>query len=271
MVDEANNPSFDDGEVADSFYDSSPDSPSNEVAVTDKEGEKPANATVVNEAAVNETTADGSSEVAVNEPAVDEPPHYPTPQDDVIAAHDSSGQDVGFSHGNVNPVTATDTQLEQANVDKSDAERIAELPPRKVYNPNAGLRPRVGGPYLDNLELEDAEKRRAVLEGREPDYTNMAGSAGVPLVTSAELANMVGGGNPAVADFIDDNADNDQLGPTPLGEVAFHGTNIDVVEASLDENRARREFDNTKVSSHDQPGVVFTSPVSSKTDTLPDE
>ena len=183
-------------------------------------------------------------------PSFDSPP-----QEDAAATGN-----VGTGHGDLNPVTATDNQLEQAKVYKSDAERIAELPPRPVYNPNAGLRPRVGGPYLDNLELEESERRRAIVEGRKPDYKNMAGTAGVPLMTAGQVANLHGG-DPALADFIDDNKDNPKLGPTPVGEVAFHGTNIDVVETSLDETKQRREWDNSVVTSHDNPDVVYAEPV----------
>jgi hypothetical protein len=177
------------------------------------------------------------------------------PQDDVAATGN-----LGFGHGDVNPVTATDRQLEKANVSTDEQERIDALPNVKVYNPNAGLSPRVGGPYLDNVELEQAEIKRAVFENREPDFENMAGTAGVPLWTAGQLAAAHNGG-PALAQMIDDNADNEKLGPKPIGEVPMVGENLDVVEVAEGEKKARREWDNTKVTSHDQPGVVFTQPV----------
>lgn len=186
---------------------------------------------------------------------------YPTPQDDQAATGE-----LGTGHGDVNPQTATEAQIKRADVKTDEQERIAALPPRKVYNPHAGLRPRVGGPYLDVVELENSERQRAIVEGREPDYKNMAGSQGVPLLTAGQVANLHHADAGALADFIDDNADNSKLGPTPLGEVAFHGTNIDVVETSLNEDKNRREWDNTVVTSHDQPGVVFTDPTVTNTE-----
>lgn len=57
-----------------------------------------------------------------------------------------------------------------------------------LFNVNDGPNGRTGGPYLDQIELRDAEIRRAAAEGREPDFTNMIGTPGVPLVTAAELA-----------------------------------------------------------------------------------
>lgn len=61
-----------------------------------------------------------------------------------------------------------------------------------LYNKNDGITGRDGGPYLDNLEAEAAEKRRALVEGREPDLDNPPATAGIVLVTGSELASTVG-------------------------------------------------------------------------------
>lgn len=61
----------------------------------------------------------------------------------------------------------------------------------KLYGVHQGLTGRDGGPYLDQIERIEAEKRRAVVEGREPaDLTNpdaLPATAGTPLVTVKEL------------------------------------------------------------------------------------
>lgn len=167
---------------------------------------------------------------------------------------------LGSGHGDFNPVTATDSQLERAKPsEEAEAERkrIDALPEVPMYNPNAGLTPRVGGPYLDVLELERAETQRAVFENREPDYTDMAGTAGVTLMTAGQVANLHGG-SPALAQFIEAHADDDKLGPTPVTTVPMAGTNLDVIEVAEEEKTARKEWDNNKVTSHDNPEVVFT-------------
>ena len=56
-----------------------------------------------------------------------------------------------------------------------------------LYNPNDRLTGRDGGPYLDEVEMHLAETRRAAIENREPDYDNLQPTAGVPLVTAAQL------------------------------------------------------------------------------------
>lgn len=60
----------------------------------------------------------------------------------------------------------------------------------KVYNPNDANGVRDGGPYLDQVELVQAETRRAAVEGRKPDYDNLQPTAGVPAVTEGVLANL---------------------------------------------------------------------------------
>lgn len=174
---------------------------------------------------------------------------------------ESASGTIGNYIGDVNAATAPASVLEKANPPR-DAERVQELGKEYLYNPNAGLSPRVGGPYLDNLEMEEAEKRRAVFENREPNYDNMAGSAGVTLQTAGQLAAAFNGG-PALAQMIEDNAENERLGPRPVGDQVVVGTNVEAIEASQAEREARRKWDNTKVSSHDQPGVVFTDPSAS--------
>lgn len=58
-----------------------------------------------------------------------------------------------------------------------------------LFNPNDGVTGRDGGPYLDNVEQHLAESRRAVAEKRDPDFEKLLATAGVPLVTGAQLVN----------------------------------------------------------------------------------
>jgi hypothetical protein len=56
-----------------------------------------------------------------------------------------------------------------------------------LYNAAHGKTPRTGGPYLDDVEREEAEKRRARIEGREPDLDNAPASVGTVLVPKSAL------------------------------------------------------------------------------------
>lgn len=56
-----------------------------------------------------------------------------------------------------------------------------------LYNPNDGLTGRDGGPYLDQEEMRIAEERRAIVEGRKPDYKNLQPTAGIQLRTAADI------------------------------------------------------------------------------------
>ena len=55
-----------------------------------------------------------------------------------------------------------------------------------LYNINDGVHGRDGGPYLDVEQAKAEEVRRAAIEGREPDFTNLV-SVGAPLVTADQL------------------------------------------------------------------------------------
>lgn len=56
-----------------------------------------------------------------------------------------------------------------------------------LYDAAEGKQARSGGPYLDQIEREQAERRRAKLEGREPDLDNPPAVAGTVLVTKGQL------------------------------------------------------------------------------------
>lgn len=56
-----------------------------------------------------------------------------------------------------------------------------------LYNAAVGKTPRTGGPYLDDVEREEAEKRRAKIEDREPDLDNPPATAGTLLVPKSAL------------------------------------------------------------------------------------
>lgn len=56
-----------------------------------------------------------------------------------------------------------------------------------LYNANDGVTGRDGGPYLDEVEAREAEKRRAIVEKREPDLDNPPATAGIQLNTAAQM------------------------------------------------------------------------------------
>lgn len=56
-----------------------------------------------------------------------------------------------------------------------------------LYDANKGLLKRTGGPYLDELERVEAEKRRALVEDREPDLEHPPASVGTLLVPKQYL------------------------------------------------------------------------------------
>lgn len=56
-----------------------------------------------------------------------------------------------------------------------------------LYDAQKGRVPRTGGPYLDEIQAEEAERRRAKAEGREPDLDNPGPYAGTALVTASQL------------------------------------------------------------------------------------
>lgn len=56
-----------------------------------------------------------------------------------------------------------------------------------LYNANDGVTGRDGGPYLDEVEALEAEKRRALVEGREPNLDNPPASTGIQLNTAAQM------------------------------------------------------------------------------------
>ena len=51
-----------------------------------------------------------------------------------------------------------------------------------LYDANEGKVKRTGGPYRDLMEREEAEKRRAVIEDREPDLDNPPATAATQLI-----------------------------------------------------------------------------------------
>jgi hypothetical protein len=57
----------------------------------------------------------------------------------------------------------------------------------KLYDANKGKTPRTGGPYLDEVQAEQAEIQRAKVEGREPDLDNPGPTASTVLVPASQL------------------------------------------------------------------------------------
>lgn len=56
-----------------------------------------------------------------------------------------------------------------------------------LFNPNDGITGRNGGPYLDEVQAQQDEIRRAKVEGREPDLDNPGPNAGIQLSTAAQM------------------------------------------------------------------------------------
>jgi hypothetical protein len=61
---------------------------------------------------------------------------------------------------------------------------MAETP---LYNPNDGLVGRDGGPYLDEVQAEQDEIRRAKAENRKPDLKSPGPNAGIQLSTAGQM------------------------------------------------------------------------------------
>ena len=56
-----------------------------------------------------------------------------------------------------------------------------------LYDVNKGVNGRDGGPYLDEIEAQEAERRRAFIENREPDLDNPGPYQGSVLVDAETL------------------------------------------------------------------------------------
>lgn len=95
-----------------------------------------------------------------------------------------------------------------------------------LYNPHEGLTGRDGGPYLDQVEREAAEKLRARVEQREPDYANAPATAGTPLVDANTLVGMANpASNPsksatvdAMTNAVELLAENEEFPATPVAQ-----------------------------------------------------
>lgn len=68
-----------------------------------------------------------------------------------------------------------------------------------LYVATHGLYGRSGGPYLDDEERRVAEERRAIVEGRDPDYDHPGSTAGTVLVNATQLLSAAGVNVPAVS------------------------------------------------------------------------
>lgn len=194
------------------------------------------------------------ADTAKNDPKVET--HKPA-----VTKADENKTTVGTGEGQISPSAADRDPrvLEDADVDTSEAERVASGEKVPLYNVHAGITRRVGGPFLDELELEQAEIRRAVVEKREPDFKNNAGSAGVPLVTAGVLAQAHAYDSRALGTFIEDNVDNDAKGPTPKAFVDAAGNaTAEALETKAAEVKAYADYNESEVTSHDDPAVVFT-------------
>lgn len=79
--------------------------------------------------------------------------------------------------------------------------------PKPLYNPNDGITGRDGGPYLDEVETVEAEKRRAVVEGRKPNLEKPPASAGIQLSTASQMLHAVEVNRPSKQHTFDDESE----------------------------------------------------------------
>ena len=70
---------------------------------------------------------------------------------------------------------------------------------KEFFNVHDGTKGRLKGVYLDEEERRNAERLRATLEDREPDYENLPSAAGTPLVTKGQLVDNSVMSNPSMA------------------------------------------------------------------------
>jgi hypothetical protein len=80
------------------------------------------------------------------------------------------------------PVTRQDTPDSEVQRNNADGHRETEF-----FNQHDGIHGRAPGEYLDRQERAIAEKYRAAVEDRGPDYNNMPATAGTPLVIEDQL------------------------------------------------------------------------------------
>lgn len=104
-----------------------------------------------------------------------------------------------------------------------------------LYNANHGKTPRSGGPYLDDVEQEQAEIRRAKMEGREPDLDNPPATAGTVLVPKSAL--------------VERDADKNHLSSTvEVTNEPVDSYKVPVVESEPDPTQVDWDNDGTKVA-----------------------
>jgi hypothetical protein len=77
-----------------------------------------------------------------------------------------------------------DLGLDKSDAANDDEKHEVEM---DLYLSSHGKVPRTGGPYSDDLTREEAEKRRAKAEDREPDYDNPPAAGGDLLVPKQYL------------------------------------------------------------------------------------
>lgn len=121
-----------------------------------------------------------------------------------------------------------------------------------LFNPNNGLTGRDGGPYLDETELVDAERRRAVVEDREPDLDNPPAIAGVPLVTAGQLMTTANSshlpsqsGNNFLQQAVN-NVAEEKMGPMAVGKQPDASTLADAQNKAVESHNKEASKDEPK-------------------------
>jgi hypothetical protein len=132
----------------------------------------------------------------------------------------------------------TETTSEEPEV-QTKSEDVA------LYNIHDGLRGRDGGNYLDLVEMEAAEVARAKAEGREPDFTKLQPTAGVPLTPISQVP------------------DNTHANPSMANNTA-----LDEAIAKFKQETAPESFTTVNIVSAVEPGTeeeAAPAPVAKKT------
>lgn len=145
---------------------------------------------------------------------------------------------------------------------------MADVP---LYNPNDGITGRDGGPYLDQVEAEQAEVRRAKVEGREPDLDNPPATAGIPLTTAAQMIHNLDVNIPSKSNFLttggaaalyrgaeDDENTNlvaaDSYNPDEVSRLREEAAESETKAEDFNENDPNAPVDDTGTSSESNSG-----------------
>lgn len=125
----------------------------------------------------------------------------------------------------------------------------------KIFNPNAGLHGRDGGPYYDEIQSLEHERLSAAREGSTPDYDNPRPGTAIQGVTEAQLLNIT---RPVGLETTTPTVE--PIGTAPVFQVKVpEGTEPIAEPGTGEENGGKDGVANTSALT-DSPGFVAGSP-----------